>query len=127
MTREEFYTSRRSEGLVYKALTEEDMAPVPLTREGFEALCQRVAEHDALILDDGVRSIIAGYIHHVPSNEIVFSFQDLCKVAYKNLSNNLTFTIDQEMKIKAKEEYAKAHPENVLPIKKEENGPKATS
>lgn len=133
MTREEFYSQNRDERADYTMLPSDGLAYVPLTRDGFEALCERVTSENDLILDDPVRSNVAGYIHHIPANEVVFPLEDLCKVVFKGVSNNLTFQIDQEMKLKAKKEMEEAkraqeQPANVLPIKKDDpSGPQATS
>lgn len=122
MTREEFYSSERGEKEYFEgiAIVDESVI-VPLTREGFEALAKRATDMHNLILDDPIRSLIAGYIHHIPSNKIIFNMQDLCYVIYKGVSNNLTFAIDQEAKLKAQAEKNKEiENSNVLQMKKED-------
>lgn len=117
MTREEFYSQKRDERAIYSTADAGTVVTVPLTRDGFEALVERAARDHNLIIDDGIRSLVAGYLHHVPSNETIFKLDDLVRVVYKTLSNNMTFTIDQECKIRAKkeaEEKANANRENVL-------------
>lgn len=127
MTREEFYSSERGESSDYVESTELSTDPqvsVPLTRSGFETLCVLATDNENLILDDGIRSLVAGYLHHVPSNQVEFSLGDLRAVVYKTLSNNMTFQIDQECKARAKAEFDKAQlelareePSSVVPIR----------
>jgi hypothetical protein len=117
MNRIEFYASDRGERAIYEGAATEELVPVPLTRDGFEALAQVVTKAKDLILDDPVRSLIAGYIHHVPNDTTHFNIGNLADVVYKTLSNNLTYEIDQECKAKAKkalEDYNAANQTNVI-------------
>lgn len=117
MTREEFYSQDRKERMYYSEAQGGDMVSVPLTKDGFEALVERACRNNEFIIDDGIRSLVAGYIHHIANNEILFLLDDLISVIYKQLSNNMTFQIDQECKARAKKEFeekAKADQTNVI-------------
>jgi hypothetical protein len=130
MTREEFYKSERGEKAYYDhwEKTTEWML-LPLTYEGFEAFVHKLANHWELPVDDRLRSLVAGYIHHIPADEHTVNFQKISQAVYKSFSNSMTYEIDQQAKKRALDE-AKAKltedekkelesqdkPNNVVPI-----------
>lgn len=116
MIREEFYKQERGERTYYETCGDEDVL-LPLTNDGFEALLEMAAKEHDLIIDNRLRSLLAGYIHHIPSEEITVNFVKLANAMYKSFSNSMTYDIDQKAKA---EEIAKFSKEkennNVLPI-----------
>ena len=102
MTREEFYKSNRGERDYYKSEfdLDEDIL-LPVTFDGFEALLEMAADHHELPIDDRLRSLLAGYIHHIPSDEPTLNLGKLVAALYKSYSNSMTYDIDQQAKKRA--------------------------
>lgn len=125
MSREELFTADRHEADFYKSadLKQDDEIVVPVTRLGFEALLERAARLYDLPIDDKLRSILAGYVHHIPNDKNTLTVEALATALHKSVSNDLTWTIDQEIKDKAKKEFeAKQEAlknSNVTPINKD--------
>lgn len=118
MTREEFYKTDQNERAYYLTTTDEYVM-LPLTNDGFEALLQRAASDFKLpVIDDRLRSLLAGYIHHIPSDEIVMDFQKMGRALYKSFSNSMTYELDQQAKQRALDESKqKGENLNVTPLK----------
>ncbi len=122
MTREEFYNFERGERSYYESLDDmEGEAYLPLTFDGFEALLKVVADVNDLPVDNRLRSLLAGYIHHIPSDEITLDLEKLAKAFYKSFSNSMTYDIDQKAKAEEIAAFNKKQEElkkdsNVLPI-----------
>jgi hypothetical protein len=120
MTREEFYQKEIGEKEYYKTLGDAVEVDLPLTYEGFEALLEVAAKEYDLPVDDRLRSLLAGYIHHIPSDEITFDYPKMCRALYKSYANSMTYEVDQKAKKRAVEEAQKANPDsNVIPITNE--------
>ena len=119
MTREEFYKTDRKERNYYLT-TEDENVYLPLTNDGFEALLEIAAKQYDLLVDNRLRSLLAGYIHHIPSDEITMDFDKMTKVLYKSYSNSMTYEIDQKAKKEELDKFQKENPPkeptNVLPI-----------
>lgn len=109
-SREELYNSERGEREYYlnsHTTATDQQVLLPLTRDGFEALLERVASFHKLPIDDRLRSLLAGYVHHIPSDEMTLNLTNLSKAVYKSFSNSLTYEIDQEAKARALKEAQK--------------------
>ncbi len=105
-TKTSFFLKDRGERALYLAAKPSDEILTPLTRDGFEALVERcVAQYDPpLPLNDSMRSVLAQYVHHMTNEQVYSSIEKLAAVMYKSVSNALTWTIDQEVKLRRKEE-----------------------
>jgi len=115
MTREELYKSDRGERAYYKS-TEDDELMLPLTEDGFEALLEKAAAVNDLVIDDQLRSLLAGYIHHIPSEVPTLYFNEVKNVFYKHFANTMTFKLDQEAKKRAQDALKQKEDSNVVPI-----------
>lgn len=103
MTREEFFKTDRN-AVIYGANPTETTLAVPVTRVEFESLLQSAASINDLPVDDKLRSTLAGYIHHIPNDQDTLTVASVAKVLMKSVSNDITWTIDQECKKKAQKE-----------------------
>ncbi len=127
MTREEIFNEDRKERDYYIAAEYESEIFLPLTKDGFEALVEEICKCDNLPFDDAMRAVIAGYIHHIPNEINTTTLEKLSKVAYKAIANSTSWRIDQEIKIKHREEIKKKEQEltdagkenQVIPINKD--------
>lgn len=118
MTREDLYNSDRKEREKYLSAGCDAKIKVPITKDGFEALVEAATKLYDIPVDDGLRSIAAGYIHHIPADECTLTLKELGIALFKTISNNMTYGIDQEVKakqLKASQELAEK--DNVTPIK----------
>lgn len=102
-TREEFFSTQRCEAM-YESMPLTEEVRVPVTRLEFESLLKRTADVHKLVVDDKLRSILAGYIHHIPSDEDMLKMSKVAQVLVKSVSNDITWIIDQECKKKAQKE-----------------------
>lgn len=117
MTREEFYKSQMPWDSGYKSANFDSEVLVPVTEAGFEALLEKAADLFHLPIDDDLRCMLAGYIHHIPNEQCKISLTALCEAMLKSFSNTLTWKIDQDIKAKRREEEKKKLEEqNVTPI-----------
>lgn len=104
-TREEVFDQDRgerayySEFLMCKPAQRSESIFLPLTKDGFEALMELVCEAFNLPLDDGMRSVLAGYVHHLSNETNTSTIDQLGKVLWKSVSNVTTWRIDQDIKI----------------------------
>lgn len=103
-----FFLKDRGERALYTSAYPTADIPVPLTRDGFEALVERcVAYYEpALPLNDSMRSVLAAYIHHMTNEQTKSTIEKLAGAMFKSVSNALTWTIDQEVKMRRQEEVA---------------------
>lgn len=122
MTREEFYKSERDERDYYSAELSREELLLPVTYDGFEALLESGAAFYELPVDDRLRSLLAGYIHHIPSEKITINFNEMCNVIYKSYVNSMTFEADQQAKARAAKEVKTA---TVTPIRGPDSPPSA--
>lgn len=96
-----FFDKERGERELYTITAPPDVEiPLPLTRDGFEALIERSAACHGLPVDDSIRSVLAGWIHHIPNDQHTTTINKVAGILYKSISNALTYTIDQEIKAK---------------------------
>lgn len=103
MKREEFYESK-----VLPAGYGTEVK-LPVTRAEFEDLLKQVALKGNLCdVDDDMRSVLVGYVHHTPNTQSTVMFDELVAVLHKSVSNHLTWTIDQEIKAKRLQEAKEA-------------------
>lgn len=103
---ENFFVSDRGERGLYIAAAPNDTVLLPVTRDGFEALVEICSNRfsPALPVTDSMRSVVAGYVHHLTNEVNTITIDQLAKVMFKSISNALTWTIDQEVKQKRKAE-----------------------
>lgn len=97
MTREEFYKTNRQEREYYLETEDVDMF-LPVTIDGFEALLEKAAAENELPIDNRLRSLAAGFIHHIASDVVMINFPTLCNALYKSYSNSMTYEVDQKAK-----------------------------
>lgn len=103
MTREEFFKQDRQKNKYQAQIFSEEVS-VPVTIPEFEELLSQAAAVHELVVDDKLRSILAGYIHHIPNDQCTLTIEKVSKVLLKSVSNDITWIIDQEVKLKAKKE-----------------------
>lgn len=98
MTRTEIFDQDRKEKEVYYNSDPEDEVLLPITKDGFEALLKVCCDYNNLPVDDGLRKVFAGYVHHIQNEQNTTTILALSKILYKSISNALTWQIDQEIK-----------------------------
>lgn len=126
MTRDDIFDEDRSETQMYEDVLIDEEIELPLTKLGFEALLKRATEVYELPVDDAMRQVLAGYIHHIPNEQNTITIEKLSRVFYKSVANSTSWRIDQETKLKLKEEAQKLAEKikddnKVIPMK-EDNG-----
>ena len=122
MTREELYKSERGERAYYQSKRSlKERIKLPLTQDGCEALLEIVTEALDLPLDDTMRQVFAGYIHHTNQLENSTSLGDIGKVLFNHLAKSATWIMDQESKERINEEKKKK--EEAQKLKLAENTP----
>lgn len=104
MTREDIFDQDRGERDFYLKAPVDVQIRLPLTKDGFEALLERVASERSLPVDDAARMVLAGYVHHIPNEQDTTSIETLGKIFHKSVSNSTTWRIDQEIKLKRQQE-----------------------
>lgn len=120
MTREDIFDQDRGERAYYEKMPPTEAILLPLTKDGFEALLERVAMSRNLPVDDAARAVFAGYVHHIPNEQDTTTIETLGKMFHKSISNSTTWRIDQEIKLKrqleakAAADKAKEEQSNVL-------------
>lgn len=77
---------------------------LPITKDGFECLLEIAAHAINVPLDDKLRSVFAGYVHHIGNEKNTITIEQICSVLHKSISNQLTWEIDQQIKEKNREE-----------------------
>ncbi len=105
MTHQELFESDLNEAEIYKvaeSYTEE--VPVPITRSGFEALLLYATAKFDIPLDDSARVTLAGFIHHIPRETAVTTIGAVAAALRKQLSNELTTLIYEEIDQKRRAE-----------------------
>lgn len=105
--REEFFSTPRGEREVFEDLfdvniDEDAQVVLPITYDGFEALMELVSSRYNLPLDDAGRSVIAGFVHHLDNDVVSVPLAKLGKVLAKSIANNMTWHVDQKLKMAAK-------------------------
>lgn len=108
-TAENFFVKDRGEREYYRTAAPTDTIRLPVTRDGFECLLDVVASQFSppLPVNDSMRSVLAGYVHHIKNEENTSTIESLAKVLFKSVSNALTWTIDQEVKRRKQDEVTK--------------------
>ncbi len=123
MTRDNIFEQDRNERQMYNDAAIDEEVELPLTKDGFEALLERAAGYYTLPVDDLMRQVLAGYIHHVPNEQNTAVLEQIAKVLHKSVSNSTTWRIDQEIKQKFRDEADKKAKElkdsQLLPINSE--------
>jgi hypothetical protein len=120
LTRDNIIDQDRDERETYKKAAYLDEVPLPLTRDGFEAILEIVCRDKGYPLDDAMRQVLAGYVHHIPNEQDTVTLEKLRKIMHKSIANATTWQIDQEIKQKRIEEAkqaaekAKAEKDNVV-------------
>lgn len=109
MNTKEIIDTERGERSYYLVANWDEEILLPLTRDGFEAMLERTVTGLDLPVDDAMRSVLAGYVHHIPNNENTTSFPKLSKVLWKAVSNSTTWQIDQEVKLNRQRDLKIAH------------------
>lgn len=106
--KDDFFKKDRGERGIYEAAKPSDEVLLPLTRDGFEAILERATGlfHPPLPVDDSIRKVFAGYVHHMPNEISTITIEKVGSVLFKSISNALTWTLDQEIKQKAQQEIA---------------------
>lgn len=100
----DFFNKERGESELYATCALDLEVMLPVTRSGFEALMARACGLYELPIDDSIRSVLSGYVHHLSNDIHKVTVQQIAGVLYKSISNALTWTIDQEVKAKARAE-----------------------
>lgn len=103
VTREDIFDQDRKERQKYMQASIDEDIYLPLTKDGFEALLEITAKLHDLPVDDNMRMVVAGYVHHIENEVNTITLKQLSKVMYKSVSNSTTWRIDQEIKLKARE------------------------
>lgn len=103
MTRVEIYDQDRKERLMYRTTKIGRPVTLPLTKDGFEALLEVAAKVYDLPVDDRMRAVLAGYIHHIPNETNIITINKIARMLYKSVANSLTWMIDQEIKQKERD------------------------
>jgi hypothetical protein len=104
MTRDDIFEQDRNERNHYMECPLDEEVELPLTKDGFEALLERATSIYALPMDDAMKQVFAGYIHHIPNEQNTITIKLLAKVFYKSVANSTSWRIDQETKLKIREE-----------------------
>lgn len=101
-----FFLTERGERAYYAAVKPTDEVLLPLTRDGFEAMLERVCGQftPPLPMDDSTRKVFSGWVHHIANEVNTTTIERMGKILYKSVSNALTWTIDQEIKAKQRKE-----------------------
>lgn len=98
-SRLEFYKSDRGERAYYESKRSlKERIKLPLTKDGCEALLEMVTEALELPLDDTMRQVFCGYIHHLDQLENSTSLGDVGKLLFNHMSKHSTWLLDQEAK-----------------------------
>lgn len=93
----------RGERARYMGAETDDLVLLPITRDGFEAMLHVCTALYNLPIDDAMRAVLAGYIHHIPNEKNQTTISEIARVLYKSISNSTTWRIDQEIKAKKRE------------------------
>jgi len=75
-----------------------DAIMFPITRKGFENLIETCCKHLNVPVNNAVRQVVAGYIHHVGNDKDITSIAEISKVIWKSIANSTSWIIDQEIK-----------------------------
>lgn len=107
-TKLHLFDQDRGERAAYKAAQPTDEILLPITRDGFEAMIEVCVNQftPPLPVDDSIRKVLSGYVHHMTNEESVTTIKKMSAVLYKSISNSLTWTIDQEIKRKVQKQLA---------------------
>lgn len=120
MTKDEVFEELRGEREKISEVDLDKELLLPITRDGFEALLERAANIYNLPVDDGMRLVVAGFVHHIPNESCIMTIQPIADVMYKSMANTLTWKIDQEIKEKRNAEAEKLKAEEAKKIAPEE-------
>lgn len=104
ITREDIFEADFGEEKLYEEAPLDHEITLPLTKLGFEALLKRVSAEYKLPQDDASRSVLAGYIHHIPNETHTTTVKKLGVVLHKAVANSTSWRIDQEIKEKRRKE-----------------------
>lgn len=101
MTREEIYESDRGERAYYEKTRDPKVSmKLPITRDGIESILEQVTSSMDIPLDDTIRQVFCGHVHHLPTTENSLSFETVMRVLHKHMANHATYLMDQETKEK---------------------------
>lgn len=101
MTRVEYYEKDLGEReYYYESHSLEELIVLPVTNDGFEALLERGASIHQLPVDDKLRGVFAGYIHHIGNHICETTLEVVGKVLRKSVANDVSWEIDQAIKKK---------------------------
>lgn len=92
------YEQDRGEKECYLAAKKDDVVGLPLTKTGFEGMLEAAAKIYNLPIDNQMRQVLAGYVHHLGNDKNETTLQEIARVLYKAISNTTTWRIDQEIK-----------------------------
>lgn len=108
-TRKDLYesTSRKEREYYENLRSLKQPIKLPITKDGIEALLFMVTESLDVPLDDTLREVFCGYVHHIENSENTSSLSEIGKYIWKHYSNSATWMMDQECKEKRREELAK--------------------
>lgn len=88
----------------YLDCLDQDEITLPLTKAGFEILLSEACKRFELPVDDGSRSTLAGYIHHIPPDKHTTTIDEIGPILHKAISNAMTWQVDQDAKARGKKE-----------------------
>lgn len=98
-TRKDVATQERNERAYYNSAKDfHTPFRMPLTIDGVEALLEIACAAMDLPLDDTIRQVFCGMIHHKSQTEVHITMGEVTNMVHKNYANNVTFTIDQQTK-----------------------------
>jgi hypothetical protein len=104
MTREEYYELPCPSG-TYKDLGTGNSVLLPRTKAQFEELLSEVVKRAGLHeVDDDMRQVLNGWVHHIPNDKCEVTMGELITVINKSVSNVLTWRMDQDIKAKKAQE-----------------------
>lgn len=99
MTRDELYESDRGERKYYYSKSDlKNKVKLPLTKDGCEAILEIVTKALDLPLDDTIRQVFAGFVHHTDQSINSTSLDEVGRLIFNHFSKNATWKLDQEAK-----------------------------
>jgi hypothetical protein len=106
-TREAFFSSNLDEPRRYRLasrnwFTRRLPLRLPLTYSGLQALLLYASAAAGTPADDAATAILCGYVHHIPGNIDYTTFQTVVRLLRKSFSNNMTWNVDQGIKLAAR-------------------------
>ena len=99
------FDADRGERATYEAADPNTEVLLPITRDGYEAMIECALKPFGIPVDDSIRGVFSGYVHHIANEKNKVSIAQIGAVLYKSISNALTYEIDQEIKMKRRIEF----------------------